>query len=126
MHRVGFATLTLLLAGACGAGKGGGGGGGVPGGLLDPARTTTWKPGILSDGQLHMPLGADGLPVRTTVCASPAAGADINAAIAACPEGQVVQLAAGTYMISSTIALNRGVVLRGAGSQGRRWAGRRS
>ena len=41
-----------------------------------------------------------------------------NAALKSCPEGQVVQLAAGTYTVSSTITLNRGVVLRGAGSQG--------
>ena len=137
MHRVRFATLTLLIAAACGGGKGGGGTGGaggagaggggsgtagsgatggVPSGLLDPARSTTWNPGILSDEQMHMPLGADGLPVRTTVCASPAPGADLNAAINACPEGQVVKLAAGTYTVSSTIKLNKGVVLRGAGS----------
>ncbi|HMF41873.1 MAG TPA: hypothetical protein VKQ32_14465, partial [Polyangia bacterium] len=137
MHRVRFATLTLLIAAACGGGKGGGGTGGaggagaggggsgtagsgatggVPSGLLDPARSTTWTPGIQSDEQMHMPLGADGLPVRTTVCASPAPGADLNAAINACPEGQVVKLAAGTYTVSSTIKLNKGVVLRGAGS----------
>ena len=87
-------------------------------GLLDPNITTTWQPGILADEQLKLPLGADGLPVRTTVCASPAPGANLNAAIAACPEGQVVQLAAGTYTVSSVVTLNKGVVLRGAGSQG--------
>src|SRR5689334_22687347 len=67
-----------------GSGTGGAtgiGGSGVPGGLHDPARTTTWNPGILSDDQMHMPLGPDQVPVRTTVCASPAPGADINAAI---------------------------------------------
>jgi hypothetical protein len=90
----------------------------VPAGLLDPARTTTWNPGILADEQMRLPLGADGLPVRTAICASPAPGADLNAAIRDCPEGQVVKLAAGTYTVSATIALNKGVVLRGAGSQG--------
>jgi hypothetical protein len=65
---------------------------------------------------MHLPLGADGVPVRSTVCASPAPGADINAAINACPDGQVVKLAAGTYTVSSPIKLNKGVVLRGAGS----------
>jgi hypothetical protein len=139
MPRVGLAALTLFVAacggggsrtgtGGAGAGVGGGGAtggaagagatGGVPAGLLDPARTTTWNPGILADDQMHMPLGADGIPVRTTVCASPAPGADISTAIAACPEGQVVKLAAGTYTITSTISLNKGVVLRGVGSQG--------
>ena len=56
--------------------------------------------------------------MRTTVCASPKPGDDLNAAIKACPEGQVVKLAAGTYTVSSTVTLNKGVVLRGAGSQG--------
>jgi hypothetical protein len=113
---------------AGGASSGGGNGGAqdcagapcntVPEGLLDPARTTAWNPGILADQQLHLPLGSDGLPVRNTVCASPQPGADLNAAISACPPGQVVQLAAGTYPVSSTVTLTKGVVLRGAGSQG--------
>jgi hypothetical protein len=116
--------------GATGVGTGGattGGGGSsatgtggtsVPTGLLDPDITTTWNPGILADTQLNMALGADGLPVRTTVCASPKPGDDLNAAISSCADGQVVQLAAGTYTVSSTVTLNKGVVLRGAGSQG--------
>ena len=94
----------------------GGNGGSIPTDLLDPARTTTWNPGILADGQLDDPLGPDGLPVRTTVCANLTPGDDINAAIADCPEGQVVELAAGTYTVSSRITLTKGVVLRGAGS----------
>src|SRR5579883_1410440 len=92
--------------------------GGGAGALLDWARTTKWNPGILFDGQLHKPLGSDGLPVRDAVCASPAPGADLGAAISACPEGKVVQLAAGTYTVPSTIVLTKGIVLRGAGSQG--------
>ena len=99
-------------------GAGATGDGGGAGALLDWARTTKWNPGILFDGQLHKPLGSDGLPVRTTVCASPAPGADLNAAIAGCADGKVVQLAAGTYTVSSTVVLTKGVVLRGAGSQG--------
>jgi hypothetical protein len=90
----------------------------APSGLLDPATTTTWNPGILNDDQQKQPLGADGLPVRTMVCARPMPGADLNAAIAACPEGQVVQLAAGTYTVSKTVQITKGVVLRGAGSGG--------
>lgn len=87
-------------------------------GLLDPNITTTWNPGILTDGQLQLPLGTDGLPTRTTICANPKPGDDLNAAIKACPEGQVVQLAAGTYTVTSTITLTKGVVLRGTGSLG--------
>src|SRR5215472_5096821 len=107
-----------------GAGDGGGGadgGGGGDGGSSDvvPAdRRTAWNPGILADGQLGLPLGADGIPQRTTVCATLSPGADIQAAINACPAGQVVQLNAGTFSVTSTITLTKGVVLRGAGYQG--------
>ena len=52
------------------------------------------------------------------MCARPAPGANLGSAISGCPEGQVVELAAGTYTISSTVTLSKGVVLRGAGSQG--------
>jgi hypothetical protein len=97
---------------------GGAGGASVPTGLLDPDLTTTWNPGILADTQMNMPLGADGLPVRTTICASPKPGDDLNAALSSCAAGQVVKLAAGTYTVSSTVTLTKGVVLRGAGSQG--------
>ncbi|HEY2408360.1 MAG TPA: hypothetical protein VGI10_20275 [Polyangiaceae bacterium] len=90
----------------------------VPGGLLDPKLTTTWNPGILSDGQLNQPLGPDGLPVRTTICKSPMPGDDLQAALDGCAAGQVVALAADTYTISSTLNLTKGVVLRGAGSAG--------
>ncbi len=81
-------------------------------------RITTWKPGILSDDQLGQVLGSDGLPQRTTVCAALNPGGDIQAAIDACHEGQVVELNPGTFAVSSTITLSKGVVLRGAGSQG--------
>jgi hypothetical protein len=86
--------------------------------LVAPDRITTWDPGILADDQLGLPLGADRLPQRTTVCATLAPGDDIQAAIGRCPEGQVVQLGAGTFTVSSTITLQKGVVLRGAGSEG--------
>ena len=86
--------------------------------VIPAARRTAWDPGILSDGQLGLPLGADGIPQRTKVCATLSPGADIQAAINACPAGQVVQLNAGTFTVSSTITLTKGVVLRGAGYQG--------
>ena len=102
-----------VMGGDAGGGGGGGGSSSIP-----ADRTTAWNPGILADGQLGQPLGADGIPQRTTVCATLSPGADIQAAINACPAGQVVQLAAGTFSVSSTITLNKGVVLRGAGYQG--------
>jgi len=62
----------------------------------------------------------NGIPARTTICATLSPGAtaaQINAAIAACPSGQVVLLAAGTYNLSAGIVFNdkSGVTLRGTG-----------
>jgi hypothetical protein len=107
-------------SGSSGSGGAGGSGGVVmpPPDLIPPDQVTAWNPGILSDEQLHLPLGADGLPQRTTVCATLQPGANIQSAIDACPEGQVVELGPGTFSVSSTITLDKGVVLRGAGSQG--------
>lgn len=42
-------------------------------------------------------------------------GADVAAAVAAAPSGGTVQLGAGTFTVSDTVALLRGVTLRGAG-----------
>jgi hypothetical protein len=63
---------------------------------------------------------AGGIPDRTTVCASLTPSntlAQINAAIAACPSGQVVSFAAGTYNLTSGIVVNgrNNITLRGAG-----------
>ncbi len=114
-----------------GGGSGGGSGGStcdggacnqVPPGLLDPDYTTTWNPGILADKPTGAPLGADGLPVRTTTCATvPVQSGNATSAIQMALDGcagknQVVALAAGTYKVSSTIQIPNGVVLRGAGS----------
>ena len=86
-------------------------------GLLPTARDVwaNWKmAGMLSAG---------GIPTRTTVCATvnPRGSglddtANIQNVINACPAGQVVSLAAGTFTISegSFILLNKGITLRGA------------
>jgi hypothetical protein len=63
---------------------------------------------------------AGGIPTRTTICATlnpGATSAQINAAIAACPGGQVVKLNAGTYNLTKGIDFNgkSNVTLRGAG-----------
>jgi hypothetical protein len=107
----------LAALGVACTGRGSGGGEQEPPPVV-PDRMTTWQPGILSDGQLGHALGSDGLPVRTTVCATVPTTGDIQAAIDSCAAGQVVQLVAGTYRVSSTITLTKGVVLRGAGSTG--------
>jgi hypothetical protein len=86
--------------------------------ILPADRLTTWSPGVTG-----------GIPVRTTVCATvlaatygngtlEAAGG-INAAINACPVGQVVQLSAGTFKINGNpdpVLIRKGITLRGAGS----------
>jgi hypothetical protein len=84
--------------------------------IIPANRRTTWSPGILADQPLGLALGSDGLPQRTTVCATVNPGGNIQAAINGCPANQVVQLGAGTFTISSTIQLKSNVVLRGAGS----------
>jgi hypothetical protein len=65
-----------------------------------------------------LPLGPDGIPTRTQICATLNPGADIQAAINNCPEGQVVKLNPGAFTISNTLQLDKGVVLRGSGSDG--------
>jgi hypothetical protein len=86
--------------------------------LLPPDRSasTNWSSaGLLSVG---------GIPARNTVCAtiSPrGSGQDdttnIQGAVDACPLGQVVSLAAGTFNIAEGhyVLLNKGITLRGAG-----------
>src|SRR6266852_5790812 len=84
---------------------------------LSADRRTVWNPGLNSVG---------GVPNRTTICANINAStygngtqdatAGIQAAINACPLGQVVQLSAGTFTINNDILyVNRGITLRGAG-----------
>src|SRR4051794_25319875 len=61
-----------------------------------------------------------GIPIRTTIYTTLPAGStlsQINSAIAACPSGQVVMLAAGSYSLGGQVIFNgkSGVTLRGAG-----------
>ena len=77
-------------------------------------RQTVWSPGI-----------PNGVPNRTTICATVHAstygnGAQdatngIQAAITTCPVGQVIQLSAGEFKISSPLLISKGIVLRGHG-----------
>jgi hypothetical protein len=98
--------------------SGGGGGGGGASGLLPADRdaSANWKmAGLVSIG---------GIPNRTSVCRTvyPRGSgqddtANIQGAIDACPAGQVVSLASGTFTIAegNYVLLDRGVTLRGAG-----------
>ena len=81
------------------------------GGLLPADRMTVWNPGV-----------SGGIPARTTVCrtVNPPGGdatSTIQAAVDACPAGQVVQLSAGTFTINggNFVLINKGITLRGAG-----------
>jgi hypothetical protein len=71
---------------------------------VPPERATTWNPGI-----------PGGIPHRTVVCANVPAGGNIQAAIDACPAGQVVQLGAGTWNMGSIISIQKPITLRGLG-----------
>ncbi len=76
--------------------------------ILPAARVIDWS-------QSGVP---GGIPSRTTVCASIAAGAKgpaIQAALDSCKPNQVVLLAAGTYEIDGGLTIPSNVVLRGAG-----------
>ena len=82
-------------------------------GLVPAAGLTTWAPGVR------------GIPVRTQVCATVLASRygngryeaseGIQAAIDACPAGQVVQLSAGIFTLNNYVLINKGITLRGAG-----------
>jgi hypothetical protein len=103
-------------SGPTGSGPGGGDGGPGTLSVLSADRTTRWNPGILADTPLGLPLGSDGLPQRTTVCATLNPGDDVQAAINGCPANQVVKLNPGTFTITSTLQVKSNVVLRGSGS----------
>jgi hypothetical protein len=77
--------------------------------IVAPSRSIDWSRA-----------GAEGgIPTRTTNCATlnpGATAAQINAAIANCPSGQVVKLNAGTFNLSTGITFSKSnVTLRGAG-----------
>jgi hypothetical protein len=79
-------------------------------------RITTWKPGV-----------PGGVPARSKVCANVAAAtygngakdatAGIQAAIEACPAGEVVLLSAGIFTINggNLLLIDKGITLRGMG-----------
>src|SRR5260370_40517196 len=79
-------------------------------------RLTLWNPGI-----------PGGIPARTSVCATIDAGAygggasdataGIQAALHACPEGQLVALSARTFRIPRRLQISKGSVLRGLGPE---------
>ncbi len=103
-------------SGSAGPGPSDGGPGADAGTVIPADRATRWNPGILADTPTGQPLGSDGLPQRTTICATLNPGDDIQSAINGCPDNQVVKLNPGTFTTTSTIQVKSKVVLRGSGS----------
>ena len=82
-----------------------------PSNVISSDRLVSWQ------GNVGIP---GGIPNVTTIYANIAAGASlsqVNAAISACPSGQVVNLGPGDFAFDGDLSLNNklGVVLRGAG-----------
>ena len=74
--------------------------------IVPPDRATTWNPGI-----------PGGIPARTTVCATVAAGGNIQAAINACPAGRWCSSEREPGTSRATLRSRRPSRLRGAGSR---------
>ena len=86
-------------------------------GILNPARAIDWSTAGVPGG----------IPYRSTICATSACAsatsgganatvAQLNAALASCPSGDVVLLAAGIYNINGTLSVPSNCTLRGAGT----------
>jgi hypothetical protein len=90
--------------------------------IIPPDRNFPWNPGMMSRGG---PSGA-GIPTNRTQCGavlSPSGGDDsaaTQAAVNACPAGQMIMLGPGTFIINRFILINKGITLRGAGPGVRR------
>ena len=106
-------------AGAHAGGGVGGQAGGIPGSMFADRMADWSNVGVVQADGTH------GIPNLTTVCATVDAGtygngttdatAAIQAAIDGCPDGQVVHLPAGTYLLNGSIAIGKSIVLRGDG-----------
>lgn len=80
-------------------------------GILSPSRAVDWSNAGVPGG---IPSGS-WTQCGATIAAG-ASAASINSAIAACGSNQYVQLSAGTYNLSTGLALKSKVALRGAGA----------
>ena len=88
--------------------------------VYSPAAAQAWSAILKSRQAIDWSnAGVGNIPARTTKCASltPIATLDeINSALASCPGGETVYLAAGTYSIAGTVRIPSNVTLRGAGA----------
>jgi len=85
-------------------------------GIIDPTRATAWTNAgatIANRSTICSTLGTTG---QASSFVQSVTAAQINSAISACPNGQVVFLNAGTYALGGQITISRSnVTLRGAG-----------
>jgi hypothetical protein len=107
MQRRGALLLSVLIAACHGKATS------KPFDVLPAGRSIDWThAGVVE------PDGTRGIPHPTTVCDTIRAGggsAAIQAAIDACPAGQVLMLEAGTYNLSDSLTIDHAIVIRGAG-----------
>ena len=81
-------------------------------GILESTRAIDWST-----------VGVGGIPPRATACStinpngSNDMTATINSALSACPSGQAVLLAPGTFRVNGNIEVPANVTLRGAGAE---------
>ena len=84
---------------------------------LGPDRRTLWNPGVTGGIPTTRSTACKTVDAATYGNGSADATAGIQAAIDACPAGQVVLLSAGTFTLNggNFLLLDRGITLRGAG-----------
>lgn len=84
--------------------------------LLPADRNVAWKPGLTYNGGI--PTGWPSCTTLTPIGGGSDDSVQINAAIASCAAGTVINLSAGTFILSqgNWIQLNKGLIIRGAGA----------
>ena len=90
--------------------------------IVPPDARTTWTPGV-----------PGGVPIRTAVCRTVAsasfgdglqdASAAIQAAVNACPVGQVVLLSAGTFLVNNLVRMSQGKMMGVDFNKDKTWIG---
>ena len=88
----------------------------VRGSILPTDRATAWNPGLMSFGGISNRITIfTNLDASTFGNGAQDASPGIQAALEACPAGQVVLLSAGTFTVNNYLLIHSGITLRGAG-----------
>ena len=97
--------------------------GSCPPPLLPPDRMVAWKPGVTYNGGI--PTGYPSCTTLTPLGGGMDDSVQINNAVASCAAGTVINLSAGTFLLTANpgsgysnnfILINKGLILRGAGA----------